>query len=309
MNTSRVRDQQQNRRRYDLPLHKDSGTLFLMVLVGLMTFLMALVLTFSVGLNQLMDGWSKGLENKVTIEIPAEFEDGTVRGSDKISSLQKEIFNALNDASYIEEIEITPETDLQALIKPWLGGSSLFDDLPMPGLMSVQIKADAIDALAQIKNVLGGIDSDIRLDTHEEWLADLFRLTQSMQIIILCFVVVIGLTTVAAVAGGVKAQIEIHRLDVELLHLMGAYDSYITRQFVRHSSIVVLIGGFCGVFTAVLILAGLGWFLGAQDYSILPDLDLDIGYFSVLLSLPFFIWAISAWSTRVTVMRVLKQMP
>ena len=257
-----------------------------------------------------MDGWSDGLENKITIEIPAETEDGDIRSPNAVEALQKQVFNMLNTQAGVSDISMTARDDLKHLIQPWLGSSSLFDDLPMPGLISAQVNSTEYPHIVtQLQESLLVIAPDIRLDTHEKWLADLFRLTGSMQIVIVCFVLVIGVTTVAAVAGAVKSQIEIHRPDVELLHLMGAYDSYITRQFVRHSSIVVLLGSFAGIIMAALALLILGLVLRARDYSILPELDMNAGYFIWLLALPLFIWLISAISTRVTVLRVLTRIP
>jgi cell division transport system permease protein len=298
------------KRRYDLPLHQDAGTGFLLLLVGLMTFLMALVLTFSFGVNHMMEGWSAGLENKVTLEIPAELNDGEkLRSSDEIKAIQKEVFNALNEAPYVSELEVTSESELKALIQPWLGSSSILNELPMPGLVSVHLNADIPDALEALRKDVKAISPDILLDTHEKWLADLFRLTRSLQFIVLCFVIVIGFTTVSAVVGGVKSQIEIHRPDVELLHLMGAFDSYISRQFVRHSSMIVLLGSFAGVIAALIILSVLGLFLSARDYNLLPALELSFSHAFWLLVLPLFICIVSAVSTRMAVMRVLARMP
>lgn len=300
----------ERRRRYDLPLHQDAGTGFLLVLVALMTFLMALVLSFSFGVNKMMSGWSAGLENKVTLEIPAELEvGGKLRSSAEIEAIQKELFNALNDAPYVLELEVTSEADLKELIQPWLGSSSIFNELPMPGLVSVHLNAEEPEALGNLREAVQAIAPDILLDTHEKWLADLFRLTRSLQFIVMCFVLVIGFTTVSAVVGGVKSQIEIHRPDVELLHLMGAFDSYISRQFVRHSSIIVLLGSFAGVVLALIILSVLGLFLSAREYELLPALRLSAVHMLWLLTLPLFIWVVSAISTRMTVMRVLARMP
>lgn len=296
-------------RQYDLPLHQDESTGFLIVLVMLMTFLMALALSFSFGISQLMSGWSDGLENRLTVEIPAELENGEARAAENILDIQVQVKDLLIKNESVDSVEIISDEDLKQLVQPWLGTSSIFEDLPLPGLLSVEMTNNAPDILFKIEKSLQKIAPDIRIDTHEKWLADLFRLTQSLQVVIICFVSIIGMTTVAAVAGAVKSQIEIHRGDVELLHLMGAYDSYITRQFVRHASIIVLIGGAVGILASLVVLLLIGLFLGAQDYTILPSLDFSWTYIGWLLILPLFLWFISAISTRLTVMRVLSREP
>jgi cell division transport system permease protein len=58
------------KRRYDLPLNKGSGTGFLVILIALMTFLGMLALASSFALSAMTARWSSGLENRLTIESP-----------------------------------------------------------------------------------------------------------------------------------------------------------------------------------------------------------------------------------------------
>ena len=77
----------QGKRRYDLPLNQSVGTGFLMVLIALMTFLAIMAVSTSFALNSMTAHWSSGLENKVTIEIPAETNNGTIRSAGEIRDL------------------------------------------------------------------------------------------------------------------------------------------------------------------------------------------------------------------------------
>lgn len=56
---------------YDIPLHLKLGTEFLVVLVGLMTFLSLLASIGNLTLGHMTHAWTSGLENSLTIEIPA----------------------------------------------------------------------------------------------------------------------------------------------------------------------------------------------------------------------------------------------
>lgn len=296
-------------RRYDLPLHQDEGTGFLVVLVGLMAFLSTIVLSFSFSLNQVMDGWSQGLENKVTIEIPAKTDSHDLRGAPEIARLQSAILDKLSPSDSIKTIEPVSDETLHNLVQSWLGQSSFFDELPMPALISVELYESSPSVVNALTQVVKGVDTHALIDTHESWLDDLYRLTGSLQAAILVIVLVIGLTTVAAIAGAMKSQIEIHRDDVELLHLMGAQDNYITRQFIRHAGILSLSGAFGGVVAAVVILGLIGLFFRAQAYSFMPTFSIDPAHGLVLGLTPLVICIISAISARFTVLRVLQRMP
>ena len=61
-------------RRYDLPLHNDSGSSFLRLLLGLMALLTVLALTASFALHAMQTRWQEGLQGQITIEVPAEGE-------------------------------------------------------------------------------------------------------------------------------------------------------------------------------------------------------------------------------------------
>ena len=73
-----------SKRRYDLPLNKDGGGLFLKILIALMSFLAILALSGSFALSAMKDRWSSGLENKASIEIRAQDEAGGILTPDQM---------------------------------------------------------------------------------------------------------------------------------------------------------------------------------------------------------------------------------
>lgn len=295
-------------RRYDLPLHQDEGTGFLIVLVALMAFLSTIVLSFSFSLTQIMDSWSEGLENKMTIEIPAK-ADGALRSDAEIKALQQAVLDKLASVDTIDTLEPLEDQTLKNLVQSWLGQSSFFDELPMPALISVQLKSSSPAIISALDEVVKGIDPQAHIDTHESWLSDLFRLTGSMQVALLVVVIVIGMTTIAAIAGAMKAQVEIHRDDVELLHLMGAHDRYIVRQFIRHAGLLSLNGSLSGVGGALVILGIIHLVFKEQHYSFMPDIAFGAAELTMLGMIPVAIGVISALSARFTVLQVLSKMP
>lgn len=298
-----------SRKHYDLPLQQDEGTFFLGLLIALMAFLATIALTFSFSINHVMAGWSDGLENKITIEIPAEAPNGDMRSSSDILVLQSELEKMLQAENYVRGVDIVQEETMADMIKPWIGDISEFDDIPLPGLLSVDIDPAIGGALAQIRLLVQSAAPDIMVDAHESWLADLSRLTGSLQMAILFIVSVIGLTSIAAVAGAIKSQIEINRPDVELLHLMGAHDSYITKQFLRHAAVISLTGSVIGMVAGLCLIAGLGLVFGYKADSILPEFQYQASHLLWLGALPLLICLISSFSARSTVLRVLAKMP
>ncbi len=295
--------------RYDLPLHQSAGTSFLMLLVGLMTFLALMAITATFILGGVAQHWSAGLENKMTVEIPALKSDETLRNKSEINDLEEEIKASLQDNPNIELLEILQEDEITKLISPWLGDDVALDEIPLPGLISVHLHIRDDVKLRQIQNTLKNIAPDIRLDTHENWLGDILRLAGTLQISSLLVTLIILATTVTAIAGAVRSRMAEHRADIELLHLMGASDLYITKQLQRHAIILTLKGCLAGVAFGMFILLGLALLNNQSENSMLPELSLSMIEIFALLMLPAALGAIASQTARMTVLRVLRGMP
>ncbi len=296
-------------RQYDLPLNKEAGTGFLILLIALMTFLGVVALAGSFALGSIAHHWSSGLENKMTIEIPAEDAKGHIRSWDDIQSLAGQAEARLKAQNFVREVKTLTRDDIQALIQPWLGDTKDFPEMPLPGLISVSFVMITPDLIAQMKTDLEQIIPNIVLDTHESWLADILKLTGALQLATLLVTLMIGITTITAIAGAVKARIAIHIKDVELLHLMGASDIYISRQFQRHAWILALQGALYGAFSGALILALIGFFSGNSGAALLPEFSINMLHVLTLACLPIAACIIAGFTAKITVLRELSLMP
>ena len=96
---------------------------------------------------------------------------------------------------------------------------------------------------------------------------------------------------------------------IDLLHLLGAQDSYVARQFEAHALRLGLQGGLLGVFLAVVTVALVGHLLARSESGLLPDLSLDPMEWVMLLLLPVGTSAIAMITARLTVLLSLARMP
>jgi cell division transport system permease protein len=297
------------KRRYDLPLNKDGGGLFLKILIALMSFLAILALSGSFALSEMKDRWSSGLENKASIEIPAKDQAGNILTPDQIRSYSQQIYNALGQHPAVENVTIMSEEEISSLVAPWLGDDMAFDQIPLPGILTVSFK----DKVPLDKKIFASRLKDIapmaRLDTHESWLNDVLRFTGALKFSAILITMIIGLITVVAIAGAVQSRMAVYREELELLHLMGAADSYISKQLQRFIFILCLQGAVIGTVAGGLALIIIGWFAGEMDISLLPDFSLNAFQIITLLALPLLIALLATITARHTVLRTLSQMP
>ncbi len=299
----------QKKRQYDLPLNKDSGGLFLKTLIGLMTLLAMLALTASFALSAMTDRWSSGLENKASIEIPAEDKNGAILNKEKIKSITFDVEDFLRTHPAIEDVQIMDEEQIAELIAPWLGEGLALEGIPLPGILSVTFNADVIFDIPSLEENLKAISPQIRLDTHESWLKDVLRFTGALNFAAILITIIIGITTIVAVAGAVHSRMAIYHDELELLHLMGAGDRYISRQLQRHTLIISFQGAIAGAMAGTIILFIIGWLTGRMEISLIPEFSLSIVQIFLLLVLPFIISLLGMLTARQTVLRVLTQMP
>jgi cell division transport system permease protein len=299
------------KRRYDLPLNRSDSTRFLVTLIGLMTFLAVLAIAAFFALAAMSERWSSGLEDKITVEIPAETEAGLLLKPDEVAQITSAAASVLGVHPAVESHHVLSAEEIHGLVKPWLGESVLSaDQMPLPGLISVTLKPDtARTAVQGLGDKIAAAAPGARMDTHESWLKDVLRFTGALQFAATLLLAVIGATTVIAVAGAVRARLAVHKADVELLHLMGAADLYISNQFQRHSLLLGLMGGAMGVLAGFLALALIGWISGEMDVNLLPAYSVQAAEVITILALPLLIALLAAVTARHTVMRALREMP
>lgn len=296
-------------RRYDLPLTGSTSNNFLRVLIALMTILGMLALSASFALSAMTDRWSSGLENKVSIEIPASDSDGNVIKSGIVESMTEKVAEFIRTENTVETATITPPEKIRELLAPWLGTDMAMDSVPLPGLISVTFKKDTAPNLKELELQIKDLAPRARVDTHESWLADVVRFTGALQFAAALLTMIIGLTTLVAVAGAVRSKLSENKEELELLHLMGASDSFIAKQLQRHTIILALQGGGAGILAGGLLLFIISMIAGEIGVNLVPDFHLDGMQKLMLLLAPLPIALLAMLTARFTVLRVLAKMP
>ncbi len=286
--------------RFDIPLHARVGTEFLALLMALMTFLCILAGCISISLNHMASAWSTGLADTVTIEVP--FSSSTDRKLD-------EVIDKLVTVKDIKDARVVEEEELQELVEPWLGkGTNALTDLPVPSLITIKLSERTPEALQEINSIVTDIFPDAKIDAHDNWLDDILKLSKGLQIAGTALIVIIAIVTALTVSGAVRSRMAIHHMELELLHIMGASDKYITRQFQKYILFLSGKGILLGLLLSALTLIT-AHLLALNLPDTLPRFDLLDLHFYVLPFICLMLLLISTSAAYRTVMKVLKEMP
>ena len=305
----RVLGVSKGRQKYDLPLANSASNGFLRLLICLMTILGLLSLSASFALSALTDRWSNGLTGKVSVEIPASDSAGEIIDPKIVKSMTDDAAKILSANTDVKEVVITQESHIKELLSPWLGDDMAMDTIPIPGLISVTFNDDATPDIKALEMKLKDVAPRARIDTHETWLSDVVRFTSALQFTAIILGIIIGMTTMVAVIGGVKSKLSENKDELALLHLMGASDSYIARQIQKHTMILSLQGGTIGVFAGLLILFVISLVAGKMEVNLIPEFSLSGFQKAMLVLLPVPISIMAMMAARFTVLRTLTKMP
>lgn len=278
------------RRRYDLPLNKDPGSSFLRLLLALMSCLAILALAGSFLLGALNQKWSQGLESHYTIEIPAALPDGRLLGSKDIERVTAQMAERMESHPVVKNVEIKGSSEILDMVGPWLGDEISLPNLPVPGLLTITVAEETgPENIKALENRIKSVSDHARLVTHEDWLADLARFTTALRTSAFFISTIVLFTVAVAIGGAVRSRLRIHSDEIEILHLMGAEDRYISRQFQRHIFILAIQGALIGLLMSAFIMKLIDWMAGEMDIQLLPEASLGQVHIIILCLMPLFL--------------------
>ncbi|QCO17726.1 hypothetical protein D3869_21275 (plasmid) [Azospirillum brasilense] len=293
------------RRNSDLPLAKDPTSRFLMWLTALMVYLAALALAGALLVSDMTRRWDSGLAGGLTVQIMPLPDSAH---APPLEERTEAALTVLRATPGIATANVLSSGDVGRLLEPWLGKEAADPLLPMPRLIDVMTSGpvDTAALSARLTSAAPGAT----LDDHAVWLADLRRFAGAMHLAALGIVALIGGAGVMAVVFAVRSGLAIHRHVVELLHLMGATDRYVARQFESHVIGLTLRGGMTGLLLAAGTLAGIGHAAAGLHASLLPDLATSPWWaVAALAAVPLAACLLAALTARWTVLRTLESMP
>ncbi len=285
----------------DLRLDADPSARFLPWLIFVMVFLATVALAGAIALNALVVDWRDSASDTATVQIAVDdSHDMDRKVADALALLRR--------TPGIAAAEPLAEEQVDRLLEPWLGPDSAASGLPVPRLIDVALEPDHGIDLAALAVKLAAAVPGASLDDHEPWLERLVSLARSIQGLALAVVAIVGTATVAIIVFATRAGLAAHADAIEVLHLIGARDGYIARQFRRHCLKSALKGGIPGATLAALAVAAIA-ILGARlETPLLASSTLGLGDW-IALALPPVAGAVLATLTaHLTVLRVLKRM-
>jgi cell division transport system permease protein len=279
----------------------------LVLLIAIMTFLSGVTLGAVVLVQKSAIAWSTDVGREVTIQIrPVEGEvmDSNIRTAIAVAEA----------VPGVGEAHALSLADSQKLLEPWLGAGLDLSQLEIPRLVVVE--------LSDPKNVdLGLLSKDLTsikgatLETHAAWRQQLNTMAGTVVLSGVLVLALIVLATVLAVVFATRGTMATNREIVDVLHFIGASNTFIAGEFQGRFLSLGFRGGLIGGLGAIAFF----FLVAGAAGSIVPDqasaeLGFLFGRFSLgldgiagIAAVVPVIAALTAITSRITVRRFLLQ--
>ena len=233
--------------RLELPLRQDASGRFLPWVIALIVYLSVSGGLALIWLSDALHGWDAAVGGALTLQVPADTSTARLEMT----------LGALKQTKGVVDARLLDTAETAKLIQPWLGNSFPLDSLPLPRLIDVQVDPDVAIDFATLRRQLASIVPNAQLDNNTAAPSDVPRFAGRVEWTIAIGIVAVTALLVAIIVFAARIGLAIHRSLIELLHLLGAADEYIARQFQIHALWLglrgAIIGGIAAAVTAMIL--------------------------------------------------------
>ncbi len=255
----------------------------LTLVISIMCFLACLTVGAVYLINKSATAWLANIASEVTVQVEAQ---------DKKTSddLVAKVTKYLRSQKGISSVKPFNRAQSAALLEPWLGSSEMLKSLPIPRLIAVQLDRSAPNNLDALRANLTKRFTGAKLDDHRSWRNQIQAVTRSFALGGLAIFLLVGAATTAIIVSATRSAMASNREIVEVLHLVGATDRFIAREFERHFLRLGIKSGLVGAASSLgvfVLMPLIMWALGGGS---LADAEVRRMFGSGLLDLEGYIW-------------------
>lgn len=286
----------------ELPLNEGYAKTFLRVIIAVSVFLFAITLAGVLGINSMFENSKKQVVSNFTVQVlpkPNE-EEG-----------RKDLLNVvgfLEKYPDVAQVSVLSDTELEALLEPWLGNNVDAGLLPIPKLLDVKIRnAERFD-YRELAAKLSEVSSEASINDHNLWLSRLLKFINSLKMLAVTVLILVAAAVVTAIVFAAKTGLNVHREVIEILHIMGATDTYIAFNYVKQISVMSVMAGIIGTVLAVPAIIIIGNMGTEIEAGIFNAISFGAEEWFCILLLPLVSAVLTTATAYVTVVRALRSM-
>jgi cell division transport system permease protein len=287
----------------DIPFARDDAHRFLPWMIACLTGFAALLLAVSICLSHGLSERSHEVIGVLQVEVPR------ARATD--AAYMQTVTTTLKQTAGVEGVTTIGQAQMEGLLKPWLGDDFSLADLPVPVIMDVKTAVKdnktTVD-LAALRSTLAKIDTNIHLEDRGPWVGHMVKAVSLLQGLVVTVALLLLLCILGMIILVARTNLRLHFKTVSLLHMFGATDDYILRQFQWNNAWLTARGALLGVVFAAGIFVAAVILSARWDSPVIPHIAISGMHVAMFLILPVFTALIALVATRFTVQSMLEHM-
>jgi cell division transport system permease protein len=278
----------------------------LIAVVAIMTFLASITTGAVLLVSASAAEWQSEVASEITVQVrplPGRDLERDAAG----------VAEAIRTQPGIAGVQVYTKEESARLLEPWLGSGLALEDLPVPRLIIARVVPGTALDLAQLRNRVMQVTSSASVDDHRAWIERMRSMTGATVFAGLGVLALVIIATIISVSFATRGAMAANRPIVEVLHFVGAGDTFIANRFFRHFLRLGLEGGIIGGGAAMLAFGFsesiANWFsgtpVGDQFAALLGTFALRPTGYLILAAQAILIAAITGWASRRTLFATL----
>jgi cell division transport system permease protein len=199
----------------------------LVVVIAIMTFLACLTAGAALLVADASQAWRSDVLREATIQVKA-------RTGDDVENLVSKAVAIAAKAPDVESTHALTQAESEKLLEPWLGAGLDLSQLPIPRLILLKLRSEGSEDLSTLRSALAAAVPQADLDDHRVWASRLGTMANAIVTLAAALFVLMIVAMGTAIAFATRGAVAANREIVEVLHLVGASNAFIAREFQAH---------------------------------------------------------------------------
>ncbi len=297
-----------NSNRYNFDFIVDSDSNLLSLITALMVFIASLSAVCVIGVNNLFNAWNQDLSGQATIQVLPFNKSNNVLTKQELKDKTQSIIYDLKDSNIFSKIQLVKDSDIDSMLKPWLGSSVIDFNIPVPNLIDVQLKNITKDKYTSTINIEASLKEKfgpLTIENHDKWLRDIKKIKNSVQFLAYFILIAIIITTSVTVIYTTNASFKAQKHSIEVFHLIGAFDEFIANQFARSVFKLTFIGSIIGFILFLIIFGVISVIIQDLTGTLFDYIQFSVIDWITIVSIPFISAIIAKSTAKNTILQII----
>ncbi len=295
-------------RKNEITVDDEDTSLFMYVLSSIYMYLFVVVLAMVMAIHSMVINWEKDITGSITVQVlPVEDENKKI-DTDKTQLEINKVLQYMENVSGVKSVHVLDAKSIEKLMTPWLGNKVDITSLPIPQLMDIQLDEDVEINYDEITRNLHKITPNASIDNHRLWLNRLLKFANSLNSLALAVLTMVIIICAFSIYYSTHTSLGINMNSIEILHIIGAQDDYIAKQYAHSYAKIGFFSGVIGLMIAVPTIILISKYAISTGSGLLNGAGLNEINWIIMLFTPVFSLLFARFTAYYTVRRSLEKM-